>query len=41
MQDTPDIAGESYEYDFISIVCRLFYSCTVKEYNTGLQQWCD
>jgi len=25
---------------FYMIVCRLFYTCIVKGYNTGLQQWC-
>ena len=38
--DTLDISGAGYEWDFM-IVYRLFYSCTVKGYNTGLQQWCD
>jgi len=26
---------------FCMIVCQLFYSCTVKGYNTALKQWCD
>jgi len=41
MQDTPDITGEGYEYDLYDCIRVIFYSCTVKEYNTGLQQWCD
>jgi len=40
MQDTLDITG-GLRIRFCMIVFRLFYSCTVKGYNKGLQQWCD
>jgi len=43
MQDTLDITGAGYKCGFTWLYTletgSLFYSCTVKGYNTGLQQW--
>ena len=37
---TLDITGAGVRIRFQRIAHRLFY-CTVKEYNTGVQQWRD